>query len=335
MRQIIFIGLLIGMFLVPVYATSLSTDSISYQDGDTIILTGSIIPVQGEKFISVQIWNPSNSDFVQIDSFEPNSDGTFSRSYKAAGPKWAADGTYTLKLFYNQENFQTTFDFSNNPSLSQESESGSEQKSLPSQKEFDEKNTTSNTTRQEPKTHIPGFPALDKSPQHYFDRYNNEESYKEWFDFQFPNQSIQKVVGYSKTNTQGFPNNSKSPQHYIDRYNNEESYKEWFDFQFPENSIYQVLGFPDPLTVPDWIKNIAKWWSEKNISDQEFLLSVQFMIENNIIVIPDLPESQRLQEEKVPDWIRTNADWWAQDKISEQEFVNTIKYLVQKGIIII
>ncbi len=53
MRQIIFMGLMIGMFLVPVYATSLSTDSISYQDGDTIILTGSINPVEGEQFISI------------------------------------------------------------------------------------------------------------------------------------------------------------------------------------------------------------------------------------------------------------------------------------------
>ena len=48
-----------------------------------------------------------------------------------------------------------------------------------------------------PKTSIPGFPDPTKDPQHYIDRYNNEPAYKEWFDRNFPNQSIYDVVGIS------------------------------------------------------------------------------------------------------------------------------------------
>jgi hypothetical protein len=42
---------------------------------------------------------------------------------------------------------------------------------------------------------IPGFPDPEKDPQYYVDRYNNEPKYKEWFDTNFPKQSIYEVVG--------------------------------------------------------------------------------------------------------------------------------------------
>ena len=35
--------------------------------------------------------------------------------------------------------------------------------------------------------------------------------------------------------------------------------------------------------MPSWIKNNAKWWSEGNISDQNFLDGIEFLIENGII----------------------------------------------------
>jgi titin len=44
-------------------------------------------------------------------------------------------------------------------------------------------------------THIPGFPDPDKDPQYYINRYNSESTYKEWFDRNFPNQTIYEVVG--------------------------------------------------------------------------------------------------------------------------------------------
>ena len=45
------------------------------------------------------------------------------------------------------------------------------------------------------KNTIPGFPDPAKSPQYYLDRYNNEPAYQEWFDRNFPNQSIYQVIG--------------------------------------------------------------------------------------------------------------------------------------------
>ena len=41
---------------------------------------------------------------------------------------------------------------------------------------------------------IPNFPDPENDLQYYLDRYNNESSYKDWFDKNFPDQTIQDVI---------------------------------------------------------------------------------------------------------------------------------------------
>jgi len=57
------------------------------------------------------------------------------------------------------------------------------------------------------------------------------------------------------------------------------------------------------------------------------------MIENDIILIQNIPEPEESNSQDVPDWVRNNANWWALDQISDDEFVNAIEYLIGKGII--
>jgi len=40
---------------------------------------------------------------------------------------------------------------------------------------------------------------------------------------------------------------------------------------------------PGPPPIPDWIRNVARWWSERSISDDEYVNSIQWLIQNNII----------------------------------------------------
>jgi hypothetical protein len=37
--------------------------------------------------------------------------------------------------------------------------------------------------------------------------------------------------------------------------------------------------------IPDWIKNNAKWWSEGQIGDSEFVSAIKYLIENDIMTI--------------------------------------------------
>jgi len=126
----------------------------------------------------------------------------------------------------------------------------------------------------------------------------------------------------------------------------------------PPNTI--IITFPDGTeeieiiyemeikssNIPDWIRNNAKWWSGGQIGDSDFTSGIQYMIKENIMVIPDLPEEvtqMELKDEKramgmereqnVPDWVRNNAGWWADGLISDDDFVSGIKYLVEQGII--
>ncbi|MDH3780543.1 MAG: fibronectin type III domain-containing protein [Nitrosopumilus sp.] len=97
---------------------------------------------------------------------------------------------------------------------------------------------------------IASFVDKTKDPQSYIDRYNNEATYKEWFDDNFAEyDSIYQAVGLEEPLLipAPFVDETKDPQSYIDRYNNEATYKEWFDDNFAEyDSIYQAVGLEEP-----------------------------------------------------------------------------------------
>jgi len=90
---------------------------------------------------------------------------------------------------------------------------------------------------------------------------------------------------------------------------------------------------PVELEIPNWIKTTAGWWSERSVDDSDFTGGISYLIEEDIISIPDLPAATEAVEEKVPEWVRNMAGWWADDLTSDQEFVDAIKFLVEKGII--
>ena len=47
--------------------------------------------------------------------------------------------------------------------------------------------------------------------------------------------------------------------------------------------ISNVVAIVSAESVPDWIRNTAKWYGEGVISETEFLNAIKFLIENNII----------------------------------------------------
>jgi titin len=44
-------------------------------------------------------------------------------------------------------------------------------------------------------THIPGFPDPKREPQYYINRYTSDSAFREWFDANFPDQTIYEIVG--------------------------------------------------------------------------------------------------------------------------------------------
>ena len=104
---------------------------------------------------------------------------------------------------------------------------------------------------------VASFVDETKDPQSYVDRYNNEATYKEWFDDNFEEyDSIYQAVGLEEPLLipASFVDETKDPQSYVDRYNNEATYKEWFDDNFEEyDSIYQAVGLEEPKVLASFV----------------------------------------------------------------------------------
>jgi len=89
------------------------------------------------------------------------------------------------------------------------------------------------------------------------------------------------------------------------------------------------------VSIPAWVKNNAGWWADGQIPDSTFINGIEFLIEKEIIVIPDMPKASSEKVESIPAWIKNNAGWWADGQIDDKTFVKGIEYLVKVGIIII
>ena len=94
--------------------------------------------------------------------------------------------------------------------------------------------------------------------------------------------------------------------------------------------------------IPSWIKNNAGWWASGMITEDEFLKGIEYLINNNIILIYSTTIDEKAftptdtsATKRVPDWVKNNAGWWAEDLIKDYDFLNGIKYLINKGVILV
>ena len=80
--------------------------------------------------------------------------------------------------------------------------------------------------------------------------------------------------------------------------------------------------------VPDWVKNTAKWYGDDIISEQEYLDSIKFLVDNDIIIIEKPKETTALieqpiiltPEESFTDPRITTCDILYQSYVSQGEF---------------
>ena len=85
-------------------------------------------------------------------------------------------------------------------------------------------------------------------------------------------------------------------------------------------------------TIPEWIKPIAKWWSEGDIADSEFISACSYLIENKIIQLPPV-ESQGTVDGKIPQWVKSNAALWADGAVDNDTFVSGIQHMIGSRLI--
>src|SRR5579872_643329 len=94
------------------------------------------------------------------------------------------------------------------------------------------------------------------------------------------------------------------------------------------NSSNYVTG---TILIPSWVKQNAKFWSDGSIPDMQFIQGMKYLIENNIVKIPQSGTASN-PSTLIPSWVKDDAKYWSQGTISDNEFAGAIQYLVSNGI---
>ena len=89
------------------------------------------------------------------------------------------------------------------------------------------------------------------------------------------------------------------------------------------------------VCIPAWIKQLTYYWITDQISDTSYKDGIEFLIEKEIIVIPQTDVSSDIKETVIPSWVKVNAGWWIEEKITDADFAQALQYLIKVGIIVI
>ncbi|MCH7649185.1 MAG: SHOCT domain-containing protein [Thaumarchaeota archaeon] len=202
------IGILVFSIIMPAYAevTSLNIDKINHILGDEITFSGTV--EEGSLgLVSIVIRDHTN-EFVLLTQALIKQDNAFLRSIDI-NQKFVKFGLHNTTAFiFNMSAGQSiTFELFDEDSLPEVSQS---EIIAPTEFEInlqetivmDEQNNllpskSSQITSEKKDEKLADFVDPNKDSQHYLDRYYNEPSYKDWFDRNYPDFTIEEAVGIS------------------------------------------------------------------------------------------------------------------------------------------
>ena len=102
---------------------------------------------------------------------------------------------------------------------------------------------------------------------------------------------------------------------------------------------FDVINIPQSTSkvakqpsVPTWVKNTVKWWSEGSLTDDDFIKGIQFLVQNKIIKIKSTVHSSS-NSNTIPNSVKNNAKWWSEGSLTDDDFIKSMQYLVEQGII--
>ena len=101
----------------------------------------------------------------------------------------------------------------------------------------------------------------------------------------------------------------------------------------PSSASNKTATTTQPTVIPAWVKNNAKWWSQGQIGDDQFVQGIQYMMQQGIIQIPTTKAGSATGTQQIPAWIKNNAGWWSSGQISDVQFVQGLQYMITYGII--
>ncbi|MBT4325500.1 MAG: HYR domain-containing protein [Candidatus Nitrosopelagicus sp.] len=300
------------------YKIELHSDESTYQTDDVLKTYATFFPKissAGQYLIK-----DSQGKTIESKTFVPRSDGMF-KIQESIDALWES-GKYTLEV--NWESKQEIFSFYVQQIVIDES-------NMILDSEPDTEKDILESTTYETKSKL-SFVDDSKDPQSYVDRYNNESTYKEWFDENYPDYTIHEAVGLPEPAREKVPKWVKN------------NAKWWSDGEIEDDTFVsgiqhlmkeKIVDIPDlpaqtsEKTPPSFVddskdpqsyvdrynnESTYKEWFDENYPD--------YTIEEAVGVT-----------QPIPAWIKNTANWWSEGMISEDEFIKGIEFLVEKRIL--
>jgi hypothetical protein len=84
-------------------------------------------------------------------------------------------------------------------------------------------------------------------------------------------------------------------------------------------------------SLPHWMKNNAKLWHDGIVSDDEFVNTLKYLVENKVIPIKFVIYDKI--QTTIPPSLKDIAYYWSIGKVSDKDFVSTIRVLIKSGAI--
>ena len=85
-----------------------ATSESTYEEGETVVISGEVTAIIGETPVTLQIFFESN--LIEIAQLSVAQDGSYTHTINAEGPLWGNDGEYTVRASYGVGNIaEVTF----------------------------------------------------------------------------------------------------------------------------------------------------------------------------------------------------------------------------------
>ena len=88
---------------------SFRTSEKSYEEGDTIVISGNVTAIILDEPVTIRILYETS--IIDIAQLQISQDGTFTHTVKAEGKSWNRDGTYVISAFYSRTAYEISIEF--------------------------------------------------------------------------------------------------------------------------------------------------------------------------------------------------------------------------------
>jgi len=96
---------------------SVKTSEKSYEEGDTIVISGNVTTIILDEPVTLRILYETT--IIDIAQLQISQDGTFTHTIKAEGKSWKRDGTYVISAFYGRTAYETSIEFFSKQSVTE------------------------------------------------------------------------------------------------------------------------------------------------------------------------------------------------------------------------